>query len=44
MLKSFKKGGKYYKTNLHVALVLAEFVLATAGVYGLLCLGMSLPV
>lgn len=43
-MKSFKKGGKYYKSNLHVALVLIEFLLGTAGVYGLLCLGMSLPV
>ncbi len=44
MMKLFKSGGKFYKTNLHVAVVLIEFVLGTVGVYGLLCLLMALPV
>lgn len=43
-MKAFKKGGRLYKSNLHVALVLTEFVAGTAGLYALLCFGMSIPV
>lgn len=43
-MKEFKKGGRLYKSNLHVALVLGEFAAGTAGVYALLCLGLSIPV
>ncbi|MEY8366800.1 hypothetical protein AALA22_14270 [Anaerovoracaceae bacterium 41-7] len=36
-MKAFKPGGRYYKSNLHVALVLAAFLLGTIGVYVGLC-------
>ncbi len=43
-MKAFRKGGKYYKSNLHVALVLTEFAAGTCGVYALLALAMAIPV
>ncbi|WP_425755125.1 hypothetical protein ACPW7J_09645 [Ihubacter sp. rT4E-8] len=36
-MKAFKPGGRYYKSNLHVALAVAGFLAGTSGVYVALC-------
>ncbi|MEY8364677.1 hypothetical protein AALA22_03375 [Anaerovoracaceae bacterium 41-7] len=36
-MKEFKPGGKYYKSNLHVALALIGFIFGTVGAYAALC-------
>lgn len=41
-MNSFKRGGKYYKSNLHVALVVTEFIIGVVGVYGALVALMAL--
>lgn len=43
-MKQFKKGGKYYGSNLHVALVVTEFLASVGGLYALLVLAMAFPV